>query len=110
MAADARLDELEFEVGGAHDNAVGIGKGRGLDLAAVHEGAVGGSQVGENPRAGLVLADFRMDAGHVDVGNDDIVLRLAPDGLCVAGKGEGTVVGDVVDIGLARFVVGQVLD
>ena len=84
-AGAGRLDELEFEVGGAHDDAIGVLQRRGLDLAAVHERAVRGAQVGENPRARFVLADFRMDARHVDVGNDNVVLRLAPDGLGVAG-------------------------
>lgn len=55
--------------------------------------------------AGLVLADFRVHARDVDVGDDDVVLRLAPDGLGLAGQREGAVVGDVIDVGLARLVV-----
>ena len=46
-----------------------------------------------------------MYARDVDVGDDDVVLRLAPDGLGLAGQREGAVVGDVVDISLARLVV-----
>ena len=70
--------ELEDELTRPERQAVAVGQGMLAGELPIHEGAVGGSEVGQNP-APVVQSQLGVAPADVRIGQHNVVTRQAPD-------------------------------